>query len=323
MKQGKLTLKELDNLINSFKSKNVSTSKVGDDVAYLKNGEKLIVLTCDPISATEKSIGNLAVDINMNDLFSAGSNPIGIMVTLILPTNYDYSSVEKIMSDIDNKCLEYDISILGGHTEFSDAVNRPIVNICAVGSTDRIINDIEVGCDIVITKSLGLEGTVIFFDELECIRKKLSSSEIKEIDSYRNLLSIKDEANIAKKYRILKMHDITEGGFIGAMHELFNNREFGALLYKNLPISDLTFKVCNIVGADPNRLISSGSLIIFVDKKDTSQLIEELKKSGINATLVGEVVNEKGIHFIDASELIYQSGDSLYEGLKENCNSDI
>ena len=59
---------------------------VGEDCAALKlaPGETLILST-DPITGTAKDIGSLAMQITLNDLASSGAEPVGVMLTVLLP----------------------------------------------------------------------------------------------------------------------------------------------------------------------------------------------------------------------------------------------
>ena len=59
---------------------------VGEDCAALKleNGE-IFVISTDPITGTAKDVGKLAVHITANDIASSGAEPIGIMLSLLLP----------------------------------------------------------------------------------------------------------------------------------------------------------------------------------------------------------------------------------------------
>ena len=59
---------------------------VGEDCAAVKLEEgEVFVLSSDPITGTAVDIGNLAIQITLNDLASAGAEPVGVMLTVLLP----------------------------------------------------------------------------------------------------------------------------------------------------------------------------------------------------------------------------------------------
>ena len=61
-------------------------ASVGEDCAAVALQEdEMFVLSTDPITGTAKDIGHLAIQITLNDLASAGAEPIGVMLAFLLP----------------------------------------------------------------------------------------------------------------------------------------------------------------------------------------------------------------------------------------------
>ena len=59
---------------------------VGEDCAAIKLAEdETLVMSTDPITGTAKDIGTLAIQITVNDLASAGAEPVGVLLTVLLP----------------------------------------------------------------------------------------------------------------------------------------------------------------------------------------------------------------------------------------------
>lgn len=59
------------------------------------------------------------------------------MTTIILPDGTREIKLRRIMEEIETACLSLGIEIMGGHTEISDAVNRPIINVTGVGKVKK------------------------------------------------------------------------------------------------------------------------------------------------------------------------------------------
>ena len=97
---------------------------VGEDCAVLNPTEDAIVLSTDPITGTAKDIGKLAFHITANDIASSGAELIGILLTIIFPPNSSEEELKSIMKDITQLTEEYQVEVLGGHTEFSEVVNQ-------------------------------------------------------------------------------------------------------------------------------------------------------------------------------------------------------
>lgn len=59
---------------------------VGEDCAAVQLSEdEVFVLSTDPITGTVKDIGELAVNVTLNDLASSGAQALGILLTVLLP----------------------------------------------------------------------------------------------------------------------------------------------------------------------------------------------------------------------------------------------
>lgn len=142
----------------------IVTPSIGEDCAAIKFDDEVCVVTTDPITAATKDIGKIGVIINSNDIASSGVRPIGITVTLLAPPNAKIEEIENIMDDIIKTCEGLNIDILGGHTEITDAVNRYILSITAIGKGKNIVKTggAKVGDDLIMTGYAGLEGTLFW-----------------------------------------------------------------------------------------------------------------------------------------------------------------
>ena len=118
-----------------------------------------------PITGTTKDIGPFSVYITTNDLAAAGAEPIGLMITILLPEDVKESELKKMMADIEATCEKLNIDVLGGHTEVTNAVIQPLISVTGVAKmkTAQVatLKDIEPELDLVVTKWVGLELSLI------------------------------------------------------------------------------------------------------------------------------------------------------------------
>jgi hydrogenase expression/formation protein HypE len=146
-------------------------SCIGEDSSVIDFGDRLCVLSTDPITGASKGIGKYAVNISCNDVASNGAEPLGVMITLLLPENFTEEGIASIMKEINDAATKLNVEVLGGHTEVTTAVNQVIISCTAVGIVDRdklvTSSGASPGDDIVLTKWAGLEGTAILATEFE------------------------------------------------------------------------------------------------------------------------------------------------------------
>lgn len=267
---------------------------VGEDCAIIGlQPDEVMVLSTDPITGTTKEMGRWAVMISANDIASSGAEVIGVLVCALLPPRIREIKIRELMQEIETCCQELNIQVVGGHTEVTDAVNRPVLSITGIGKVkkDRMLptKGAKPGQDIVITKWAALEGTAILAKEKEEeLLQKFPAFLIEEAKGYSQYLSIIKEAAIAGKSNVSAMHDITEGGVFGALWEMAESAGVGLTIdLKKIPIKQATVEICNYFDVNPYEMMSSGSLMLATD--NGYDLVRVLEEAGIHAAVIGKV----------------------------------
>ena len=216
---------------------------VGEDCAAIKLAEdETLVMSTDPITGTAKDIGTLAIQITVNDLASAGAEPVGVLLTVLLPA-----------------CAKAKIQVMGGHTEVTAVVNQPVISVCGVGKVkDGCListGGARPGMDILVTKWIGIEGTSIIAKEKETeLETKFSVPFVEKAKALDAYISVQSEAAVAVKSGVSAMHDVTEGGIFGALWEMAEASGFGLEIdLKKIPVRQETIEVCEFLYADGGR----------------------------------------------------------------------
>lgn len=307
MRIGKLTNEQLDRLIlNKLKhtrSEVICAPSIGVDCTAVKLKNGIAVLSCDPITAAESGIGRLTVNVSCNDAAAAGAEPIGLMVTLLLPPSVCENDIESVMDEIEAAAAYAHVDIIGGHTEVTNAVTR-IVTCAAViarpvGKSLITPKGMQDGDEIVITKHAGLEGALLLAQKAP--EGFLTNEEMQAALGFADMTSVVMEGLYAAKHGANAMHDVTEGGILGALWEVCQASGIGIRFDKRLiPIHPVTLKLSRLFGIDAYKLISSGCMLISV--QDGKKLVKGLKRLGIDAAVIGradasipcEVIDEEG-----------------------------
>ena len=268
---------------------------IGEDCAVIDFGEYACIISTDPITGTANEIGRLAVHVACNDIASNGAQPLGLMLTIMAPESTTEEDIENIMKQAGKAAAELKVEIIGGHTEITNAVNRVIISATALGRQlkDKVISagGARPGDRIIMTKNLALEGTAIIANDWEDrLRKDLGNDLLEEAKSMMNDISVVKEGVVAGEMGASGMHDITEGGLLGAVWEMCEASSVGALLYKDkVFIAHSTEKICNYFSIDPFRLISSGCMLITIAEPKAESLVKVLESHGIRASVIGEI----------------------------------
>ena len=144
---------------------------IGRDCAVVDAGKNLLVFKSDPITFTADQIGWYAVQVGANDIATMGALPRWYLATLLLPEGKtDSSLVENITEQIFAACREMEISLIGGHTEITYGIDRPILVGTMIGEVARhelvTPQGIHAGDHILLTKGVPIEGTAILAREV-------------------------------------------------------------------------------------------------------------------------------------------------------------
>jgi len=274
---------------------------VGQDIAAVElSGEEVLLLKTDPITFATESIAYYSVAVNANDIATAGAQPRWLLATLLFPLGTTAEQVRQTMAELHAAATEFGMQICGGHTEITDAVQRPIISAHAAGtvSRSRLIDkkNMQEGDRLLLTKGIAIEGTSILAREFAALLRERGASEALLGKCRRFLrepgISIVCEARIAADTgAVTAMHDITEGGLATALEELSVAGRHRIRVFRNrIPILEETQKISAMLGIDPLGLIGSGSLLIACTVHAADALLQSIGAAGIRAVCIGEVL---------------------------------
>ncbi|MHA1274587.1 MAG: AIR synthase-related protein [Promethearchaeota archaeon] len=267
-------------------------------------GDKYIVTKTDPITFATDEIGYYVVNINVNDIVCTGALPKWFQSTILLPEGITTEDlIEKIFKNIHDTCKKLDIAVVGGHTEVTVGLDRPIVIGSLIGEVEKeklvLTSGAKEGDAIILTKGIFIEGTSIIGREKEKFLKNKGYTA-KFIEKCKEYLynpgiSVFKEAVLANNnFNINSMHDPTEGGLYCGIAEMAYASELGVLIEQNnVEILPEPLELSKIFRLDPMGTISSGSLLIALDNKEALELVNLLNKNGISSKIIGYFTSNK------------------------------
>ncbi|MFW5961864.1 MAG: AIR synthase family protein, partial [bacterium] len=278
-----------------FRSDVLVPAGPGEDSAVIDLGDYLLVVSSDPITGAEKNAGYLAVNVACNDIAAAGAEPFGIQVVLLLPPIFGEKKAEKMMEEIVITAKSMEIEVLGGHTEITDLVQKPIITITALGKAKK--NELtsssaaEAGDILYISKGMGIEGSYILASDYRehLINKGVSSETLDKVSGYLNYLSVIPESRIARRNGVKAMHDVTEGGVYGAVAEMASASGLGYIIEKDeFKTKKEIAEICDKLNLDPAALISSGAMLMAA--APGNKLKDIFNENGIELIRVGRLI---------------------------------
>ncbi len=274
---------------------------VGEDAAAIAlNGDLVLIFSSDPITGAIRNAGWLCVHVNANDVASMGARPRWMVLTVLLPENSSENLLAEIMKGADKACRNLGVSIVGGHSEVTPGLKAPILMGSMLGTTtkDKLTTSsgAKPGDLIVMTKTAGVEGTAILASDLyDFLAKSLDREILERAKEFIKRISVVEEALAAiETGGVTAAHDVTEGGFSGALHELADASGVGFIVDEGkIPLAEETKLICKVLGVDPLSLIGSGSLLLTVKPEMIDKVLNAILGVGVKPSVVGKIVKEE------------------------------
>lgn len=330
LKVGKLDSDMLQEIVIDkikYKRPEVRTrAGIGEDCAVIDFGQYECAISTDPITASVKDIGRLAIHISCNDIASNGIQPLGITLAVMLPEGTTEEEVTTMMQQAGAAAEKACVEIIGGHTEVTPAVRQPVIVSTAFGralsGASQSAHDMKPGDYILMTKTAGLEGAGIIASDFE---KELSSiltaEELVKAKGQLDQVSVVPEGVIAGKIGTAGMHDVTEGGILGAVWEMCHIAGLGCEIWKDeVAVEAVTLKIAEHFELDWLRLISSGCMLIIAPADKRKKLMTEIRKAGIRVSCIGRICGARdGLYLIDGERrdtIMPPQADELYKVVK-------
>jgi hydrogenase expression/formation protein HypE len=274
--------------------------RVGEDAAVIDFGDRYLVATTDPITFASDSVGWYALHVTANDVAVRGARPAWFLATLLLPEGRTTEAeVEALFAEVTEACAALGVALIGGHTEVTAGLMRPIVAGTMLGEVakDGLVTTggARPGDTLLLTKGVPLEGAAIIARERgdEARRRGVAVDLIARAREFLRQpgLSVVPEARLATAAaRVHAMHDPTEGGLATACWELAEAAEAGVRLERErIPLLPEGARLCEAFGLDPLGTIASGALLLAVAPADAERVAGACREAGITCAAIGAV----------------------------------
>ena len=305
MQAGKLPIDVLGRLLARVEITDprvVLGPRAGEDAALIDFGDRYLVAKTDPITFATDLIGWYMVNVNANDIAVMGATPKWLLATLLLPEGTNEPRVTEIFQQLNQACSDLGIALVGGHTEITYGLDRPIAVGAMLGevSKDRAVFSFGVrsGDALLLTKGIAIEGASILAREatdalLEAGVSRESVEAAADGLTDPGISVVRDAQVTLAAGEVHAMHDPTEGGLSGGLYELAAASGLGIEVdFEAIPLLPECIAICEALNLDPLGLIASGALLAAVAPGDSTAIVEALNDEGIPAAVIGSATDK-------------------------------
>ena len=283
--------------------------KIGEDAAVLDMGEKLLVATSDPVTFAADQIGWYAVQVNANDLACRGATPLWFLATLLVPDSFSETDAESVLGQIIEACHTLGVSLIGGHSEVTYGIDRPIVMGAMLGEVERdrliVTGGAQEGDSVVVTKGIAIEGSAVLAREQAdaLLRGGVSQQDIDTAAGWiidPGISVVADARAACQAVNVHSLHDVTEGGLITSLREVAQASGLGIAIEEgSIPVLPECTAICQALNIDPLGLLGSGALLVTLPPSEVPALQNVLVELGTDGWEIGMMIDpEEGMQMI-------------------------
>lgn len=279
----------------------------GVDFGVVSVGDHAVVTATDPISILPalgwERAGQFAVGIVLADVAVSGLSPTHLTISFSLPTELSEESFGRIWDAIDAECRDLGVSIVTGHTASYDECSFPWVGAAtgmAVGEPADVVrpDGARPGDDLLVTKGPAVEAvgllTTLFPEGVDLPPETLATAQARLDETG----VVRDAVAAANAGGVHAMHDATEGGLLGALHEMAESAGVRLSVDTDeVPTRPGVRETCDALDMDPWRASSAGTLVLAVDPTATDAVLSALQDRGTPVGVAGSVESGDGVLF--------------------------
>lgn len=278
---------------------------VGRDAAAVRIGDEILVLKTDPITFATSGAGKYLINVNANDLACLGAIPRWMLVTAMFPEGTTREAVAASFADLESAGSERGITLVGGHTEITTSVVRPVlVGMLAGTASDATFlhpGGANLGDRLILSRPIAIEGTALLANELPDALARLAGEDVvRRAASFLDSpgISVASDAAIALATgSVHALHDPTEGGIAMGAREIAEASGLAIELDSDaIPVLAETAAFAEALALDPLGMLASGSLLIACDSARSEELLAVLRENGGTPADVGRFVDAADGH---------------------------
>ncbi len=330
---GKITSTALEKVLLPYaghvRKEVVHGPNFGVDTAVIDLGNNLgLAVSSDPLSLIPtiglRASAWLSVHLMANDMATTGFPPQYAQFVLNLPPQLSTAAFEEYWLYIHQYCSDIGVAITGGHTGRIEGQNSAISGggtMFLTAPLDQIItsNSAEPGDLIIMTKETAMNSSAILAMSFpKTVKNKLGAEVYDDACESFYSTSVLQEAVLAtkalkQKSELKAMHDVTEGGVLGAAFEMAQASGCGFIINSDkLPVGHAQKAITDLFNIDHRFCVGAGAMIMAVKQGTEEKLIKHLHKNSIKATIIGEMAEKmNGYKIIENGE----EKDFVYDGV--------
>jgi hydrogenase expression/formation protein HypE len=251
------------------------------EISSLSSTDRSVMTTdsyvVSPLFFPGGDIGKLSICGTVNDLATAGAEPVAPSVGLIIEEGFHLEKLEKILRSMKKTADSVPVPLITGDTKVVERgrCDGLYVSTTGVGKVSAGVDlspgRIAPGDVVLINGPIGNHEAAII-----CARKEFSLQvDVNSDCAPLNRLMQK----VTREVKEVKCaRDPTRGGVTAVLTELVEDSGCGITIEEEqLPVEDSVQSICDILGMDPLMMANEGKMIIVVDGGSADRCLDVMR----------------------------------------------
>jgi hydrogenase expression/formation protein HypE len=273
----------------------------GVDVSVINIGNGTgLAMTSDPLSLIP-SLGLaesawLSVHLMANDMATTGHSPMYTQMVLNLPPGLSNNDFTIYWEYVHRYCKAIGVAITGGHTGSIENQNSTIAGggtMLLTAPLDEILvsSGAKAGDSIIVTKECALSSAAILAMSFpKTVQNKLGKEIYEQCCAlFYQTSSLPDALAAVATRQVTAMHDVTEGGVLGAVYEMAVASGLGVSVCNEvLPTGQAQQQVTRLFEIDERFCIGAGAMVIAAKPGTENEVLLALAAKQIKGSVIGK-----------------------------------
>jgi hydrogenase expression/formation protein HypE len=284
--------------------------RIGEDACGIDVTEGTLVVSADPITLTAEDAARLSVLVGANDVAVCGARPRWFLAVVLVPPRTAESVVRQLFAALQSAAADLGVALVGGHTDVTDAVTRPVVVGQMLGLVERgaivTTGGFDPGDVVVQVRPAPIEGAAVLAGDAADRLREIDADLLAEAQAALDGpgISIVETSLLAAELGAKALHDPTEGGLTEGLYEMATAADVAIRIDREAVLwYEPGLAVCSALGCDPWSTLASGTLLAAFPAEAADGIVASFGDRGQAAAVIGAAEPGTGVCDLDGQAL--------------------
>lgn len=250
------------------------------------------------IGVPNDALGFFSFHYAASNVATRFGKPTHMISGIYLPLKTSEADLEIIAKNLGDEARKYGVTVTAGQTATYYGLEIPLLTSTIMGEEIRAPGRLATGDSVLLVGEVG--GEAVWLDKL---------AKGKVFDGWRSFTPLPNILELQSVQAVKMMHDVSEGGVIGALYEVAEGHGVGLDVFSG----DVVYSegVEELPG-EALRAPTYGALVVITSESGVKEILKRCQKMGVPCVAIGSVTADEGLT-LDGSKVLEQKRTDIDE----------